>query len=297
MKFESNGVSIEVEQHGSPEHPAVMLIMGLGMQLVAWPPTVIEPLVNAGFRVITLDNRDIGLSQHFNAAGKPNLLWAGIKRKMGWKIDSPYSLADMSRDALGVLDALNIQKAHVVGASMGGMISQHMAALAPERVISLTSIMSSSGAPGLPDAKLAVMRALLARPKSESVEHIVAHYVKLFGVIGSPAYPVDPQLLRDRIRLGIERSYHPQGTMRQMLAIAADANRHEAIQRITSPTLVLHGLADVLVPPAHGRDTAQRIAGARFVGIEGMGHDLAPGAVAQFLPHLLNHVTQHAQQP
>jgi pimeloyl-ACP methyl ester carboxylesterase len=292
MKIEANGIAIEVEQHGSPEHPAVLLTMGLGMQLVAWPPTVIEPLVNAGYRVITFDNRDIGLSQHFDHMGTPNLVWAALKKKFGLKIQSLYSLHDMARDALGVLDALKIEKAHIIGASMGGMISQHVAAKFPERVLSLTSIMSSSGAPGLPDAKPAVIRALLSRPKSRSVENIVAHYVKLFDVIGSPAFPVEPQLLRDRIRFGIERSYHPEGTMRQMLAIAADSQRHLALARIQARTLVLHGLSDVLVPPAHGRDTAHRISGSSFIGIEGMGHDFAPGAVAQWIGHLITHL-QH----
>ncbi|TAG25530.1 MAG: alpha/beta fold hydrolase [Burkholderiales bacterium] len=294
MKIKANGISIEVQTHGSPEHPAVLLIMGLGMQLIAWPAVVIEPLVQAGYRVITFDNRDIGLSQHFDHLGKPNIVWASIKRKFGWSIQSAYTLQDMARDAIGMLDAMNITAAHIVGASMGGMIAQLVASKAPERVLSLTSIMSSSGAPGLPEAKPAVIRALISRPKSSSMEDITAHYVKLFGVIGSPAFPVEPQLLKDRIRMGIERSYHPEGTMRQMVAIAADTHRHEAIRRITAPTLVLHGLADVLVPPAHGRDTAQRIPGARFVGIEGMGHDFAPGAVAQWLPDFLKHIHEHA---
>lgn len=295
MKIEANGIAIEVEQHGSPDHPAVLLTMGLGMQLVAWPPTVIEPLVNAGYRVITFDNRDIGLSQHFDHMGTPNIAWAALKKKLGLKIQAPYSLQDMARDAVGVLDALKVDKAHIVGASMGGMISQHVAAKFPERVLTLTSIMSSSGAPGLPDAKSSVLRALLSRPKSRSMDHIVAHYEKLFGVIGSPAFPVEPQLLRDRIRLGLERSYHPEGTMRQMVAIAADSQRHLALARIQAPTLVLHGLSDVLVPPAHGRDTAHRISGSRFIGIEGMGHDFAPGAVAHWIGSVITHLQyEHA---
>ncbi len=295
MNIIANGISIEVQEHGSCEHPAVLLIMGLGMQLIAWPPTLMGLLVQAGFRVITLDNRDIGLSQHFDHLGKPNILWAGLKHTLGLRIQSPYSLQDMAKDTVGVLDAMGIHKAHIVGASMGGMIAQHLASFAPERTLSLTSIMSSSGAPGLPQAKPAVIRALISRPASERSEDIVTHYVKLFGVIGSPAFPIEPQLLRDRIRLGIERSYHPEGTLRQMVAVAADTQRHEAIERVTAPTLVVHGLADVLVPPEHGRDTAQRIPGARFVGIEGMGHDLAPGAVAKWLPELLTHLkNEHA---
>ncbi len=292
MKIKANGISIEVQEHGSPDHPAVLLIMGLGMQLVAWPPTVIEPLVNAGYRVITFDNRDIGLSQHFDHFGKPNIVWASIKRKLGWHIQSPYALKDMARDAIGVLDALKISKAHIVGVSMGGMIAQRLACLAPERTRSLTCIMSSSGAPGLPEAKPVVLRALLSRPASQSVDHIVAHYVKLFAVIGSPEFPVEPQLLRDRIRIGIERSYHPDGTQRQMVAIAADRTRHQDIASITAPTLVVHGLADVLVPQENGRDIAQRIPSSRFMGIPGMGHDLAPGAVEQWIGSLMTHIQE-----
>jgi pimeloyl-ACP methyl ester carboxylesterase len=292
MKIEANGVSIEVQMHGQPEHPAVLLIMGLGMQLVAWPPYVIEPLVKAGYRVITFDNRDIGLSQHFDHLGKPNILWASVKRKLGWPIAAPYGLADMARDALGVLDALSVPRAHVVGASMGGMIAQHLSALAPARVKTLTSIMSSSGAPGLPEAKPQVIRALLSRPMGKDIDAVVRHYENLFAVIGSPAYPVEPDLLRQRIRAGVERSYHPMGTMRQMMAIAADQKRHRLLTGIQAPTLVIHGLDDVLVPPSHGQDTAQRIAGARFVGIPGMGHDFAPGAVAQWIDTLISHL-QH----
>jgi pimeloyl-ACP methyl ester carboxylesterase len=292
MKIKANGISVEVQEHGSREHPAVLLIMGLGMQLIAWPETVIEPLVQAGYRVIMFDNRDIGLSEHFDHLGAPNIIWASIKRKLGFQIKPPYSLEDMARDALGVLDALQIDAAHIVGASMGGMIAQRVACLAPKRALSLTTIMSSSGAPGLPDAKPAVLRALLSRPASKKVEDIVAHYVKLFAVIGSPAFPVEQQLLQSRIRAGIERSHHPVGTLRQMMAIGADNSRHQAIASISAPTLVIHGLADVLVPPEHGRDIAKRISGARFIGIPGMGHDLAPGAVAQWLQSLIAHIKQ-----
>ncbi len=294
MQVRANNIEIEVEQHGDPSHPAVLLIMGLGMQLVAWPPTVIEPLVQAGYRVITFDNRDIGLSQKMESAPRVNFAWQVMRVKLGLAARSAYQLQDMALDALGVLDALTIEKAHVVGASMGGMIAQRLALHAPERVSSLTSIMSSSGAKHLPNAKPHVVRALLARPRSQAPEHIVAHYVKLFGVIGSPAFPVEPQLLRERILAGIQRSYYPHGTQRQMLAIAADLGARAALlPRITAPTLVIHGLSDVLVPVAHGRDTAQRIPNARFLGIEGMGHDLAPGAVAQWLPDMLEHLKSH----
>ncbi|MFM7330307.1 MAG: alpha/beta fold hydrolase [Brachymonas sp.] len=293
MKLRANNIEIEVEQHGDPNHPAVLLVMGLGMQLIAWPPTVIEPLVKAGYRVITFDNRDIGLSDKMDGLPRVNFVWQVLRAKMGLSVKAPYALQDMALDALGVLDALEISTAHVVGVSMGGMIAQRMALAAPQRIISLTSIMSSSGHKALPDAQPHVVRALLAKPRSTAQQDIVAHYVKLFGIIGSPAFPVDPQLLRDRILAGVVRSYYPRGTQRQLLAIVADRGvRCGLLPRISAPTLVIHGVADALVPVAHGRDTAERIANSRFIGIEGMGHDLAPGAVAKWLPDLMLHLSQ-----
>ena len=168
MKIRANGIDIEVEDTGADGsqqgRPVVLLIMGLGMQLVAWPPALVQALVDAGYRVLRHDNRDIGLSQHFDQLGKPNVLWASVKLKLGFTPYAPYSVHDMALDALGVLDALNIAQAHVVGVSMGGMIAQRVALAAPDRVLSLSSIMSSSGARGLPEAKPAVIRALLRRP-------------------------------------------------------------------------------------------------------------------------------------
>jgi pimeloyl-ACP methyl ester carboxylesterase len=294
MKIRANGIEIEVEQHGDPSHPAVLLIMGLGMQLMAWPATVIEPLVQAGYHVITFDNRDIGLSQKMEHLPPVNFVWQMVRFKLGLTVQSPYQVHDMALDAIGVLDALEIPRAHLVGASMGGMIAQRMAIQAPHRVKSLTSIMSSSGDKSLPNAQPKVVRTLLSRPKSRSTDDVVAHYIRLFGVIGSPEFPVEPQLLRERVLTGVQRSYYPEGTQRQMLAIAADLGiRNTRLAGITSPTLVIHGLADPLVPAVHGRDTARRIPGARFVGIEGMGHDLAPGAVAKWLPDMLQHLKNH----
>jgi pimeloyl-ACP methyl ester carboxylesterase len=292
MKIRANGIDIEIEDTGG-DGPVVLLVMGLGMQLVAWPSTLVQALVDAGYRVLRLDNRDIGLSQHFDALGTPNLMWAALKHRLGIAITPPYALHDMASDALGVLDTLGIAQAHVVGVSMGGMIAQRMALAAPQRVLSLTSIMSSSGARGLPAAQSKVLRALMARPMGKDVAAIVAHYENLFGIIGSPAFPVDPPLLRERIRAGIERSYHPQGTVRQMVAIAADATRADALRTLRRPTLVIHGKADPLVPYACGQDTAQRIPGAHLAGIEGMGHDLAPGVVNALLPHLQPFLASH----
>jgi pimeloyl-ACP methyl ester carboxylesterase len=296
MKIIVNSIAIEVEDTGGTGVP-VLLVMGLGMQLVAWPPAFVQSLVDAGYRVLRHDNRDIGLSQHFDDLGTPNMLWAMLKYRLGLTIQPPYSLNDMASDALGVLDSLGIAQAHVVGVSMGGMIAQRMALAAPQRLRSLTSIMSSSGARGLPAAQPHVLRALMSRPTGTDTNAVVAHYERLFGIIGSPGFPMEPALTRERIRMGIERSYHPAGTVRQMAAIAADNQRADALRSLRRPTLVLHGKADPLVPYACGQDTAQRIAGAKLVGIEGMGHDLAPGVVTAMMPHLLPFLAQHSSTP
>jgi pimeloyl-ACP methyl ester carboxylesterase len=298
MKVVANSIDIEVEDTAeiNPQdteaytRPVVLLIMGLGMQLIAWPPQLVDELVDAGFRVVRMDNRDIGLSQHFDALGTPNLVMAGIKYKLGLSLRPPYTLHDMAGDVLGVLDALEIERAHIVGVSMGGMIAQHVAIAAPQRVISLTSIMSSSGAKGLPQAHRDVTRVLFSRPASTELHDVVDHYVKLYRTIGSPDFPTPEPELRERITRAVQRSFHPAGTLRQMVAIMADRTRAAQLSGITRPTLVVHGKADPLVPFAHGEDTAQRISGARLVGIEGMGHDLPPGPVRQLLDTLIPHL-------
>lgn len=286
MKIIANNISIEVEDTGGQGTP-VLLIMGLGMQLIAWPLEIVQTLVQSGYRVIRMDNRDIGLSQFFDHLGSPNLLWAGIQHKLGLRLRAPYTLHDMALDAMGVLDGLKIQRAHIVGVSMGGMIAQRLALAAPERCVSLTSIMSTSGARGLPEAKPHVLRALLSRPTGSSQASIVAHYAQLLKAIGSPDFPTEDSILYARITDGIERSYHPQGTTRQMVAVAADRTRAAELAQVKIPTLVIHGKADPLVPHACGVDTARRIPGAQLASIDGMGHDLPPGVVGHLLAHLM----------
>lgn len=295
MKIRANKIDIEVEDSGQARdvdgsaRPVVLLIMGLGMQLIAWPPEMVRALVDAGFRVVRFDNRDVGLSQHFDALGAPNLLWLGLKHRLGWRIKPPYSLQQMAADALGVLDALQIDKAHIVGVSMGGMIAQRLALLAPARVMSLASIMSSSGARGLPNARPEVTRVLLSRPASNSQAAAVEHTLGLLKAIGSPGYFMDEAVLRERVAEATQRSFHPQGIVRQMVAIVADSTRASALAGVAVPTLVVHGRADPLVPLACGEDTARRIPGAKLAAIEGMGHDLPPGVVERLLELLIPH--------
>ena len=295
MKIRANGIDIEVEDSAQKDasfatKPAVLLIMGLGMQLIAWPPEMVRALEEAGYRVVRFDNRDVGLSSHFDALGKPNLLWASLKYKLGLVPAAPYTLSDMAADALGVLDALKIDQAHVVGVSMGGMIAQRVALAAPARTLSLTSIMSTSGARGLPQAAPEVVRVLLSRPAGTSTTAVVDHTMRLFKAIGSPAYPVPEAELRARVTEGVQRAFHPVGTARQMLAVVADITRAALLARIKAPTLVIHGEADPLVPLACGQDTARRIPGAKLLTIAGMGHDLPPEPVRQILAALIPHM-------
>ena len=301
MKLTANAISIEVEDTGADEsqahRPVVLLIMGLGMQLIAWPPAFVQALVDAGYRVIRLDNRDIGLSQHLDHLGAPNILWASLKRRLGMRVSAPYSLSDMALDCIGVLDALGVRQAHVVGVSMGGMIAQRVALAAAQRVLSLTSIMSSSGDRRLPGPSPHVLKALLSRPAGRDEHALVDHYVSLFKVIGSPGFPVDEAVLRERMLATIRRSFHPVGTLRQMVAVAADDSRADELASIDAPTLVLHGRDDPLIPFACGEDTARRIRGARFLGIEGMGHDLPPGVVDRLLGPIISHLGLSAAAP
>jgi pimeloyl-ACP methyl ester carboxylesterase len=274
MQLSANGTRLEVEDHGSPAGEPLLLVMGLGMQLLGWHEDFVAQLVERGFRVIRFDNRDIGLSQSFDHLGVPSLALESLRHALGFRVRSPYALADMAKDAIGILDALGIEAAHVCGASMGGMIAQHMARIAPTRVKSLTLMMTSSGARHLPAASLKVRSALISRPPANTVEGIVEHYVKLYALIGSPAYPSAPAGLRERFTVSVRRSYRPAGTARQMVAIAADGDRSPLLGAIRMPTQIIHGVADPLVPVAAGRDLKAKIPEAKIDLVEGMGHDL-----------------------
>lgn len=286
----ANGVELEYQSLGDPAAPTILLIMGLGMQLVSWPEAFCDALVARGFRVIRFDNRDSGLSTHIRARRRPGLLRTIVGSALGLPPRVPYTLADMADDSAGLLDALGIARAHIVGASMGGMIAQLMAVRHPAKVLSLTSIMSSSGNPRLSRPKLHAMRALLSRPAEPgNPDSVVEHLIGVFGVIGSPAFPIEREQLRRQIAAGVRRAWHPAGTVNQLLAVVASGDRRRLLKRITAPTLVLHGDADPLVPLAAGRDTARHIRGAQLQVIDGMGHDLAPGVQAILVGAIARH--------
>ncbi|MEO7709430.1 MAG: alpha/beta hydrolase [Caldimonas sp.] len=275
MKISANGVALEIEDHGPPQGEPLLLIMGLGMQLVAWHEDFVESLVQRGFRVIRFDNRDIGLSENFDRFGTPKLGLDMLRFAVGMRVSSAYTLADMAADSVGILDALGIPKAHICGASMGGMIAQQIGVRHPGRVKSLTLMMTSSGSRKLPGPSLKVRGAMLGRPKDPTdVESVIAHYVELYRLIGSPGYPPADGYVRSRLQISVRRSYRPAGTARQMVAIAADGDRSPLVAQIRLPTQIIHGAADPLVPLAAGRDLAAKIPGAALDVIEGMGHDL-----------------------
>ncbi|MGB1581445.1 MAG: alpha/beta fold hydrolase [Nevskiales bacterium] len=279
------------EDWGDKNHPVVLLIMGLGAQLVAWPDEFVQALVDGGYRVLRYDNRDVGLSAKIkNQERFQPIRNAYVRAKLGFRVSAPYTLKDMARDAVALLDALEIDKVHVVGASMGGMIAQLVAALHAERVLSLVSLMSSSGAAWLPSGKLQLLLRMVTKPPSTERDVLLAHYMKTMRMMGSPGFPMSREEMRARTQRWIERAYHPAGTARQMLAILATGSRVKYLRKIKAPTLVLHGKQDPLVPAAHGKHTARCIPGAKLELIDGMGHDLPPALLPRLAAVILQHL-------
>ena len=269
----ANGLHLAYDEFGCADHPVMLLVMGLGTQMIGWPEPFCESLAAKGYRVIRFDNRDIGLSEKIDAE-LPNLFKLVMMDKLGLPIKAPYTLYDMAQDTVGLLDALDIRQAHLVGASMGAMICQIVAGKYPQRALSLSSIMSTSGAKSLPGASARVTWHMLTRPKAQNEQAIVEHGMRTWQLIGSLAYPPEPSVLAERILRGIRRRYHPPGYVRQAAAILASGDRVNLLKSLALPTLVIHGKADLLVPVACGIDTARHVSGARLELIEGMGHDL-----------------------
>lgn len=287
----ANGLRIAFDTAGDPKAAPLLLIHGLGMQLTDWPADFVEGLVELGFYVIRFDHRDSGLSTRFDHAGTPNLTLARAKASLGWPLRAPYGIDDMAADALGVLSALGVARAHLVGVSaLGGLVAQHLAIRHPQRVLSLTAIMGTSDRRGLPGPSAKLRKALASRPAEPgNPESVIDHAVGLLRLLGSPAYPTPDQQLRKRVTRSVRRSYCPSGSARQMLALLAAGDRSAFLPAITAPTLVIHGAADPLLPVACGQDIAAHIAGARLEIIEGMGHDLPPQLAERILALIDSH--------
>jgi pimeloyl-ACP methyl ester carboxylesterase len=266
------GISLCYETFGNPSDPALLLIMGLGTQMVAWHEDFCARLVDEGFYVIRYDNRDIGRSTHLKDAPTPTLGQLMMRRP-----PAAYLVEDMANDAAGLLDCLGIERAHVVGASMGGMIAQTLAATRPERVLSLTSIMSTTGSRRVGQPAYRVLPIFLKQAPNDR-EAFIEHTVTLFETIGSRGIERDDDELREVAGQMFDRGLDPRGTSRQLAAIIASGNPTNALRNNTAPTVVVHGTADRLVRPSGGRATAKAIPGAKLVKVEGMGHDM-PRAV------------------
>jgi proline iminopeptidase len=288
----ANGLSLACETSGDPAASPIVMVMGLGMPLVFWPDAFLDGLLANGFRLVRLDNRDCGLSQRVESGARPAVGFAMFQTVLGLKVHAPYSLADMADDVVGVLDALQVARAHVVGVSMGGMIGQCLAVRYPGRVTSLTAIMSSSGNPYAAMARPSALGAILHRPSDPNdPQSVIDHLMHVFSVIGSPGFPADPVELRSLCERVALRGFDPEGTQRQMLAIMATGDQRRELAKVRAPSLVIHGKDDPLVPPSAGRDVARHIPGAKLMEIDGMGHDL-PQAL---IPRLVSAITEHCR--
>jgi len=287
----ANGIQIGYDTFGDSSFPALLLVAGNGAQIYFWDAEFCELLVKKGYFVIRFDNRDAGLSTKFDEAGIPDFQ-AAIKALMeGKPVESAYTLDDMADDAVGLLNALGIEKAHICGASMGGMIAQVISYRHPKHVLSLTSIMSTTGNPDLPQAKPQTIAAVLAPAPAER-KAFVEHMMNVWRKIWSPGFPFEEERARTFIEKSYDRSYYPQGAVRQNIALIANGDRRPSLSTIAVPTLVIHGADDPLIPVEGGKDTARVIPGAKLLIINGMGHDMPKGVWAEIVDAISKHAVQ-----
>jgi pimeloyl-ACP methyl ester carboxylesterase len=284
----ANGIQLCYDSFGDPTDPPLILIMGLAAQMIVWEDDFCAHLASLGLYVVRFDNRDIGLSTKFPEAGTPSMGELVVSRLWGWAPRARYALVDMARDTVGLMDALGIGSAHVMGASMGGAIAQELAAHFPERVRTLTAIMSSSGDPKLPPPKPKAL-AVLGRTAPKEHAAFLRHYVNTWRVLAEEHFPFDEERTLQQAEATFARGINPPGVARQMLAILASGNRKEKLRELRVPTLVIHGTLDPLIPFAAGLDLAETIPGATLIGVEGMGHTLP----RQVWPQVFEAIARH----
>ena len=293
--IEANGVSIEYETLGDPSNPSILLVMGLGANMRLWPSAFCEKLAGAGFHVVRMDNRDAGRSTQLDFLGTPNIPKEAIKYLLRLPIHSPYLLDDMAADTADFIDALGLVKPHVIGASVGGMIVQNLAALFPEKISTMTSVMSTTGSRKLPRPEKRAFKALLSPPaKPGDHESAVRHLMFLLSVIGSKTHPSPEEELRAFCERHVLQGSNPAGAARQLAAIASAGDRTKTIAKIRVPSLVLHGDEDPLLRPPCGEHTARVIREAggnvKHVVVKGMGHDLPTPLHDELVGHIVEHI-------
>ena len=284
----ANGIEIVYDTFGDPDKPPVLLIIGLGQQMIAWDEEFCAQIAARGYWVIRFDNRDTGLSTKLDEAVVPNMAVVFEAIVEGNPVDSPYSILDMADDAVGLLDALGIETAHVVGESMGGMIAQRMVIHHADRVRTLTSIMSTTGEPGLPPPTPEAMDILVNRPPTDRQGYI-EDYVERWRVLNGQEIPYDEQASRELASRIFDRGLNLPGFARQLTAVIADGSRKQTLKSVTVPTLIIHGDADPLVPVECGIDTANSVLGSELLIIEGMGHTFPRQAWAQVIDAIIRH--------
>lgn len=281
-RLRANNIDIEYEEMGPKDGVPFLLIMGFGSQMTSWPREFRQGLADAGMRVVNFDNRDVGLTQKWHNQ-MPDLKAIGAALAAGKRPDIPYFLSDMAADAAGLLDALGIDSAHIAGASMGGMIAQLVALDHPKKARSLISIFSTTSDPSLPRSSPEANAALITRAPSEKREDVIAHSLKGRRTYASTRWAFDEERLAKLVGESYDRSFYPQGPLRQWAAVLAGPPRTERLKTLRLPTLVLHGTADTLIPCAAGRHTAECIQGAEYHEIEGWGHDIPLPAIPMLL--------------
>ena len=290
IKSGITALTLEVEQYGAADRGTIILIMGLGTQLIAWPMEFVRALAAAGYRVIRFDNRDVGLSSKFASFGSPDAASVTVRRLLRLPINAPYTLHDMAQDTVGLMDALGIDRAHIVGASLGGMIAQLLAARHASRVCSLTTIMSSPGAPLPWDSTAAARRVILARtPANATQDDLIQQRVRTYRVIGGPNQAMPEEVLREMARLTIERCADRTGSRRQLAATQATGSLRRCLRDIHVPTLIIHGLDDPLITPRRSRQLHRGIRGSKLLLLEGMGHNLP----RQLMPQIVQAIVEN----
>ncbi|AOT06908.1 alpha/beta fold hydrolase [Pseudoalteromonas luteoviolacea] len=289
----SNHISISYQDKGDKNKPAIVLIMGLGAQMTLWPDALFYGLVEQGFRVIRFDNRDAGLSTQLEQYGTPNLFKTWLSARLPMRTKVPYTLEEMAEDTLALMKALKIKKAHLVGASMGGMIAQLIAAKQKKKVLSLTSIMSSSSSLKLTHSNLKVFLQLAKiRPDKPNRDAAIRYNIRLNQLIGSPAYPQDEHTLKIQATDTVERAHNPHGFYRQFAAMAASGSRQNLMAKVKAPTLVIHGESDPIIPSQEGVKTAQQIRKSKLKIVPGMGHNIPP----ELAPKMIKWITKHVRK-
>ena len=286
----ANGVDIAYQLHGEDKNPTVLLVHGLGTPLTGWPTDMIKGFVDKGFQVLLLDNRDIGKSKILAKPSLTYIVWTTIKFKLGFSARVPYQLNDMMEDIIALLDHLQLNKVHLIGASMGGMIAQLLVIYHPKRVETLTSIMSTTGTKNIPPIDWNIRKQLISIPKSSAYQERLTYHINNWRVIGSPNYPATEQYLTDYVDALIKRGITIRGTLSQILAIIVARNRESLLKSVNIPSLILHGDSDGLVHVEGGKATANAIPFARLKIYPGMGHDFPVELVPKIVDDIIEFI-------